>query len=727
MLMNGKTAATARVAAWVWAGSTAVATGGAYAQQAPSVEIPPVTIAAPPAPAGYAANPQFHSSDADLGPLGNQPILKTPASITVVPEDLLVNQQAATVNQALGYLPSVVLNDQEGYEVSRPQSRGFLGGIVQNTRLDGLNAIGTTAIPTENLSSVQVLNGLSGSLYGPDTPAGVFNYILKRPTDTPLARFIEGFDSTGVFTEQADLGGRTGPDDKIGYRVDFVHGQGGSYAPDSNVNRTLFSADLDWHLDDQTVLETDFSHYSTDITGLPGAFVYDSGKNTMLPRAVNPTQLGYGQPGAGSDLITDTGLVKLKHTFNDNWSFEIGGLYQNADRNLLGISNTLTDNAGDYTVTKNFNAVDRFTVGSNMAYLHGHFDTFGMKNDFTFGTNGFVNGQYWYRNSIVTTLGTSNLASPTVLPAQPTPNNGGEYESGYLREQSIILGDTLHFTDQWAVQGVMSTSFMNAESYAANGQVTSANSSNGKVSPTVSLIYTPIPRLMTYVTYAQSVEEGDEAPPGTANVHQFLAPYQDREYEGGVKYAVSNALLLTLDAFYMTRPLAETNPVTNIFEVAGTQKNTGIELFAQGAITPALSIFGGMSFIDARLWGTGDAATNGKLVVGVPTVKSDVVLDYHPAFAKGFALTAAAHYEAARAATNSNNSFAPSYATLDLGVRYSTQFLGHSVTERLQVFNVTDAYYYTSVANGNIIGSAGANTAWLAPPRTFAASLEFDF
>ena len=91
-----------------------------------------------------------------------------------------------------------------------------------------------------------------------------------------------------------------------------------------------------------------------------------------------------------------------------------------------------------------------------------------------------------------------------VLPAQPTPNNGGEYESGYLREQSIILGDTLHFTDQWAVQGVMSTSFMNAESYAANGQVTSANSSNGKVSPTVSLIYTPIPRLMTYVTYARA-------------------------------------------------------------------------------------------------------------------------------------------------------------------------------------------------------------------------------
>jgi iron complex outermembrane recepter protein len=294
-------------------------------------------------------------------------------------------------------------------------------------------------------------------------------------------------------------------------------------------------------------------------------------------------------------------------------------------------------------------------------------------------------------------------------------------------EQSIILGDTIHFNDQLALQGTLSYSFLNAKSYSTTGQITSSDSRSGVVSPTVSLIYKPTPKLTAYATYANSVEEGDEAPPGTANVHQFLPPYRDHEYEAGVKYAVSNALLLTLDGFYMTRPLAQTNPTTNIFEVVGTQKNTGVELFAQGAITPDLSIFGGMSYIDARLLGTGNATTNDKRVVGVPTVKSDIVLDYHPAFAKGFALTTAAHYEAARAATNANNSFAPSYATLDLGARYSTRFLGHYLTARFQVLNVTNVFYYTSVANGNIIGSAGANTAWLAPPRTFAASLEFDF
>jgi iron complex outermembrane recepter protein len=177
----------------------------------------------------------------------------------------------------------------------------------------------------------------------------------------------------------------------------------------------------------------------------------------------------------------------------------------------------------------------------------------------------------------------------------------------------------------------------------------------------------------------------------------------------------------------MTRPLAETNAVTNIFQVVGMQRNNGIELFAQGNATSDLSIFGGVSYIDARLFDTGSATTNGKEVVGVPVVKSDIAFDYHPAFAHGFAVTGAAHYEAARSATNSNNSFAPSYATLDLGVRYTTPLLGHWLTARFQVVNLTNVFYYASIDNGNTIGSAGANSAWLGTPRTFAASLEFDF
>ncbi len=634
------------------------------------------------------------------------------------------NLQLKTVNDTLRYLPDVEIRNQQGLEVSRPQSRGFQSTIVQNTRLDGLNVIGTTAIPAENLSGIQVLNGLAGSLYGPATPAGVFNYVLKRPTDTPYASYTQGFDSNSVFTENIDAGGRT-PDGKVGYRIDAVHGEGESWAPESASNRTLASGALDFYLGNRTVLETNFSHYETNTTGLPGSIVYFGGpKFPVLPAAVDPTKLGYGQPGAGTDLITNTGLVKLKHEFNNDWNFEIGGLYQDAVRNLFGITNTVTDNQGNYTVTKNFAAVPHFTIASNTASLNGKFDLFGFTNELTIGTNGFFNGQYSYRNSITTTLGTGNLANPTVLPTQPIPSNGGQYKSAILQDQTIITGDTFHFNDQWAVQGVVSTSFLHSESWATSGAVTSQQSADGVVSPTVSLIYKPFDKITTYATWANSVEQSDQAPAGTANANAFLSPYTDEEYEVGVKYAVTPRLLATFALFHMTRPLAETLAATNVFQVVGTQRNNGAELFLQGDVYQDITVFGGISYIDARLINTGVASTDSGLVVGVPLFKSDMAVDFHPGAWRGFALTGGVHAEGERAATNLNNSFAPSYATFDAGVRYSTTVDKHIFTGRFQVLNIGNTFYYSSIADGNIVGSPGANTAYLGTPRTYMLSLQ---
>ena len=689
---------------------------------------PPAPAASAPAQTGTgvhnaATNPNYNSGIVNLGPLGNRSVLDTPFSMTSISTDMLQNLQLKTVNDALRYLPSVEIRNQQGYEVSRPQSRGFQGTVVQNTRLDGLSIIGTTAIPAENLASIQVLNGLAGSLYGPATPAGVFNYVLKRPTDTPYASYTQGFDSNSVFTENADVGGRT-PDGRVGYRFNVVHGQGESWVPESSANRTLASGALDFHLGDRTVVETNFSHYETNITGLPGSIVYFGKPNIVLPAAVDPTKVGYGQPGAGTDLITNTGLVKVKHDINNDWNIEIGGLYQDAVRNLFGITNTLTDNHGDYTVTKNFNAVPHFTIASNTASLNGKFDLFGFRNEVTIGTNGFFNGQYSYVNSIATVLGTSNLADPSVLPTQPIPFNGGQFKSASLSNQTIITGDTFHFNDQWAMQSVVSTSFLNSESWSSTGKVTSQNSADGVVSPTVSLIYKPTSRITAYATWANSVEQSDQAPTGTANANQFLTPYNDQEYEAGVKYAVTPSLLATFALFHMTRPLAETNATTNIFQVVGTQRNNGAELFLQGDIYSDLTVFGGISYIDARLLNTGVASTDGRLVVGVPLFKTDMVVDYHPAAWQGFALTGGVHAEGERAATNLNNSFAPSYATFDAGIRFTKTVDKHIVTARFQVLNIGNVFYYSSIADGNIVGSPGANTAYLGTPRTYMLSLQ---
>ncbi len=57
-------------------------------------------------------------------------------------------------------------------------------------------------------------------------------------------------------------------------------------------------------------------------------------------------------------------------------------------------------------------------------------------------------------------------------------------------------------------------------------------------------------------------------------------------------------------------------------------------------------------------------------------------------------------------------------------MRYNAAWFGHHETARLQVLNVGDTRYYSSIADSNIVGSAGANTAYSGAPRTVMISLE---
>jgi iron complex outermembrane receptor protein len=100
-----------------------------YAQEVGDpIEIPEISVTAPtitPADSGgYSTTPQYHTEKANLGPLGDQSIQNTPNSVTVVPGNLLVNQQVQNVNDALSYLPSVEIRDQQGYGVSRTGASG---------------------------------------------------------------------------------------------------------------------------------------------------------------------------------------------------------------------------------------------------------------------------------------------------------------------------------------------------------------------------------------------------------------------------------------------------------------------------------------------------------------------------------------------------------------------------------------------------------------------------
>lgn len=174
---------------------------------------------------------------------------------------MIKNQQAKSVAELLKYSPSTQMQARGGMDVGRPQSRGMQGSVVANSRLDGLNIVSTTAFPVEMLERLDVLNSLTGALYGPASPAGQFNFVAKRPTPQPLREVTLGYQSRSAFSGHVDLGGHLDDDNTFGYRINALNEEGEGSVDDSTLRRRLLAVAFDWNIKPGTQLQLDASHY----------------------------------------------------------------------------------------------------------------------------------------------------------------------------------------------------------------------------------------------------------------------------------------------------------------------------------------------------------------------------------------------------------------------------------------------------------------------------------
>jgi iron complex outermembrane receptor protein len=113
----------------------------------------------------------------DGGPLGATPILDLPYTVNVISRQLIDDTQSRNFKEAAKYLPLVSFQEMQGPEVLRPGTRGMQGSNMQNDRKDGMGFAVTTPSALEEYEQIEVVNGLSGPLYGPANPSGIFNFV----------------------------------------------------------------------------------------------------------------------------------------------------------------------------------------------------------------------------------------------------------------------------------------------------------------------------------------------------------------------------------------------------------------------------------------------------------------------------------------------------------------------------------------------------------------------
>ena len=580
------------------------------------------------------------------------------------------------------------------------------------------------------LERLDVLNSLTGALYGPASPAGQFNFVAKRPTEETLRKVTLGYQSRSAFTGHVDLGGHIDDDNRFGYRVNVLNQEGEGNLDDSTLRRKLLSVALDWNIQPGTQLQLDASHYEFIQKGYPGSFSY--GPNIKLPSAPDPKDKNLALSTAGNDLTTDTVSTRLIHYLNDDWSVTAGVGWQQADRAMRNVSSKIINNQGDISRSlKDSTAAGRFRVLSNTATLNGHVDTGSVGHDIALSTTGYVWSLYSAKGTGPSySWDTTNMYHPSEMYEKGDGKiitGGDRYKSSVNTQQSITLGDTVTFTPKWSAMFYLSQSWIQSQNYNKSGHKTGQIDENG-LSPNAALMYKITPNVMAYVSYAESLEQGGTAPTNSdvKNAGQTLDPYRSKQYEMGLKADVSG-MNLGAALFRLERPFAYVDPGDNVYKEQGNQVNNGLELTASGNVWQGLNIYSGVTLLDPKLKDTVSDTTSDKRVVGVPKVQANMLAEYSLPSMPEWVYSANVHYTGKRAANDTNTAWASSYTTWDLGTRYTTKISNVPTTFRVVVNNVFDKHYWASIFPSGTDGDNGSPSAFIGSGREVRASVTCDF
>ena len=524
----------------------------------------------------------YRHDTANLGPLGDRPVLDTPFSIHAVSSELLHNYDAKTFSEAAKYLPSTYTEGHFGLEFGPPVIRGLLGDDnAQSVRIDGLNVRADTALPVELYEKLEILYGPAASLYGPAPAAGMINAVLKRPTATPLREVETGIQDRGNLQSRADLSDTLG---NFGYRINLLTADGEGYVKDSNLRRNLVGGAFNYRLTDTTLIEVLASHYEFGQMGYPGGFSYTD--KTGLPKAPDPTKVGYGQSFGGVNAVTDLGEVRLIQELGEDWRVSAALLDQVAKRDFDNtIKNTFTSATnGNYKTTYRQSGSEADVLSYSL-YLNGKADTGPVSHDLALGSVGYHAAAYTIpglRTGSALTLGNASLDNPVTYANPGWGGLGPKYETSDTDIQSLVLADTLGFGEQWSFLTALNESWMRTVNWNASGATTSTYDENSVLSYSESLLYKPWKDTTLYLTYADSIQPGETSQLPADNAGQSLAPYRSQEVELGVKERVEK-IDLTAAIFQIRRPFASID-TDNIFKTAGDQENNGLELTARGYV-----------------------------------------------------------------------------------------------------------------------------------------------
>ena len=702
----------------------------AFADHAPTSRSPEeqVLIQAP-APSDYKA-------DMPTLDILTEPLVNTPQSIDTISQQELQDRAATNLNDALRNVPGITLGAGEFlWQGNNPSIRGFVART--DMFLDGMRDIGNYYRDPFDMQDIQVLEGPSSILFGRGSTGGVINQVSKTPQIAPLLQGTMAFSTDLTRRATADIDQPlVGLGQGAAFRLDLMGDQGNVADRDgAKVSRYGLAPSVALGLGTDTRAIFSYFHQSANDVpdyGLPWYF----GRPAPVPR-----QNFYGFSDDYLDTTADIGTITLEHDFAPD--LMLRDQLRDADYTRVErlTQATLPGSATPATPLTDI-IVNRADFGghSQEQLVENDLDLIGKINSGFLQQDVVAGGQIGRERSAPEFDDGANVPTASLLdPGHPVPYTGTMFERFHADTRANTAGvfaeDTLKFGSQWQVMlgwrwdvfDVMYRSQAFSVPPAPTGNIVATNSQNrGDEAPSyrAAVVYKPAPNGSIYVMYGTSFDPSAEALTLLTSgesfqvSNEFLAPEKNRSYETGTKwYLLNNRLSASLAVFRLETSNAPVpdpnNPGFNILD--GLERVDGVELLANGRLTDNWQISGGYDYLDGRVVKSSAAGPAlGSPLTNTPKNSFTVWTTYE--FPSGLVIGGGPHYIGARVAQNTNPiEIAAGYWTFDAMAKYP---LSANMALQLNVYNLTDAYYYDQLHPHFVIPGAG---------RSALLTLEFNY
>ena len=644
----------------------------------------------------------YRTNSASVGGFNEAPLLDTPASITVINAELIKDQQARLLSEVLRNDASVgdsyaPIGYYENFVI-----RGFSLNAASSYKINGRTITGEQNVALENKQQVEVLKGLAGLQSGISEPSGVINYVTKRPED--VRSVTVSTDDRGSGYIATDVGGWFGSEQQFGLRANVAHEDLNSYVEHADGQRDFVSLAFDWNISPDAVLQLDAEYQNKQQRSVPG---YQLLGGTEVPHDASPKKLLGHQSGShqvGIDSLNLNG--KFEYRFSDQWKGSLSAAHSKVVIDdyssfawgcyYVGSCNANTFSPeGDYDVYDYRSPDDTRSDDEVQAAITGLFDTGSLGHELTFGTSAFRR-VIDKRKSVNDYIGSGNINEdaptfkPTDKPLYPSHRNLDS------RQYGLFVTDRIRFNEQW--QTIIGGREVRLDEKAFDEKTGNENRHTQQYVflPQASLIYKPVDNISLYTSYSKGLSLGGTAPWIANNSGDTLAPTVSRQIEAGVKYdwrriSFTAAVFQTRQAYQYAKPDGA-GQFTYVQQ--GEQKNTGLELSANGWATDRLQIATSVAAIRARVNNSGTPDYEGHQALNVPKLRASLYADYALPWMNGLAVLGGVQYSAKKYADRTGNVQVGDYAVVNVGSRYTTKIDGYETVFRLSVDNLFDKRYW---------------------------------